>query len=149
MSGTWAKTDGQSIYLGPLHVAWLPRHLATSRCYREQTEAASPSMTQIQKSHSITPPVLYCSSNQCPPRNKGKGMRLFPSGGAERSYYRTRGSETFGNFWKIPFATDTSRGQVSLSCVERGPPLNSIRKRTRQFASGMNTGLQAQWELLT
>lgn len=142
MPGTGAKTDGQSASVWRLHVAWLPHSLVTSRClyclhvhscYRGQAEAASSSVTHLQ-SHTA-------SLVQCPPRNKGRGIRLYPIGAVVWSSYRTHGSEILGNVWETPSATDTSKGPVSLGCG-RGLSLNSIRTRTRQFAPGMHTGLQ-------
>lgn len=135
----------------PFHVAWLPHSKATSRCldflhkhswYRGQAEAVSLSMTQPPKSHSVTSSVLYCLSNQCPPRNKGSGIGLYPPTGEwrdhtiecmDRSYLEISGR---CHLPQIP-----AEGRSAWAVVT-GLSLNSLRKRIREFASGMHTGLQ-------
>lgn len=104
--------------------------------YEEKAETASPSMTRPQKSHGIPSAVLYCVSNRCPPRNKGREIRLLspPSWRSgllekvDRSYLEISGKH---HLPQIPAEGRSTRAVV------RSPSLNSIRKRGSECASGI------------
>ena len=116
-------------------------------CYGKKAKTASPSMTRPQKSHGIPSTVLYCSSNLCPPRNKGREIRL-PSPPPRRSglleHVDHRYLEVSGEY-HLPQIPAEGR---STCAVVRSPSLNSIRKGKRVCFWNIHWPL-TQWELIT